>query len=284
MSRLASIISITAILATPASAEWRDQEIDGSSSRAFERSVVLLLNELPRRRREEFEIALASIWIGNTVDVGDSDVNEFAELDEARLLKEYAEDLLTEIKRGDVLAAIEKREEPGSDYTSVEYVEQLDGLRFEGVVDLAARFGNSPDLSEIKREVWCRDPRGLIGSARARRTRCDDAAIQCPNGNCVSTYAARALDAALEALKAEQYADARAVIEALDFNRLTPYEQSRVEQRFAQIASEEQDYARMREHLYKAIYAGGLSVEEELAFRRAISRLDAQLSAVPLPE
>lgn len=284
MSRLAAMVTITAVLTAPASAGWRDEAIDGSSAIAFEQSVVRLLNELPSRRREEFEMALAVIWIANTVDVGDSDPSEDADLDEVRLLMEFAEELLTEIQRGDVLSAIERREAPGSGYTTVEYFEQLDGLPYDAVVNLAERFGNEPDLRNFKREAWCREERQFIGAARARWSQCDKAAIHCTSGNCVSMYAARALDAALEALKAERYADARAEIEQLDFDRLTPHEQSMAEQRLAQILYEEQDYVRMREHLRNAIYAGGLSEEQESALRSTISRLDDYLSGSPGPE
>lgn len=284
MSRLAAIITISAILATPASAGWRDQEIDGSSAIAFEQSVVQLLNELPRRRREEFEMALGLIWIGNTFDVGDSDPYGDADLDEVRLLAKFAEDLLTEIQRGDVLSAIERREMQGSGYTSVEYFEQLDGLQFDDVVNLAERFGNEADLRTLRREVWCREARGFLGATRARWSQCDKAAIHCTSGNCVSMYAAKALDASLAALKSERFADARTEIERLDFDRLTPHEQSKAEQRLAQISYEERDYARMREHLRNAIYSGGLSEAQELAFRRTISRIDADLSAGQGPE
>jgi hypothetical protein len=45
----------------------RGQRIDGTSLASFETSVVALQNDLSPRRREEFEVALAVIWIRNTL-------------------------------------------------------------------------------------------------------------------------------------------------------------------------------------------------------------------------
>jgi hypothetical protein len=260
------------------SAGWRDLEIDGSGARAFEQSVALLLNEIPRRRREEFEMALARIWLGNTTNVSDADHDGDADPDDVRLLNDVAVSLLAEIKRGEVLSAIEKREEKGGDYTAVEYLKQLDGLQFDGVVNLAGRFGGEADLSPIKREVWCRQPNVSLGSSRAKHRRCDEADLRCPSGNCIREVTLRTFDAATKYLDAEEYAEARSVIEQLDFDKLTPYEHSRAEQLLAKISYSERNYVETREHLQNAIYAGGLSAQQESGFRSQIDILDSQLS------
>jgi hypothetical protein len=224
MSKLASIIGVAAIVATPASAGWRDQSIEGSSAEAFERSVALLLNELPRRRREDFEIALAFIWLSNTADVsGDLDLDGDADSRDVRLLKDAVDELLAAISRRDVVAAIEDWEDTGRDYSSLQYFNQLDGLQFDDVVNLAGRHGNEPSL-------------------------------------------------------------ARTAIERLDFTELSPYECSRGQHILAQISYRKQDYSRTREHLQKAIDAGGLGPQEASEFQRQIDRLADQLAAIPPPE
>ena len=55
MPKLALVMSVP-ILAGWASSGWCAQQIDGSIRPNFERSVALLQNQLPPRRREEFEM------------------------------------------------------------------------------------------------------------------------------------------------------------------------------------------------------------------------------------
>lgn len=283
MPKLAALISVTLLLATPASAGWRDQRIDGTDVHAFERSVVLLLNELPRRRREDFEIALAVVWLSNTADAGDLDHDGDADLDDVRLLREEAADLLAEIKRGDLVSAIEEREQKGSHYTSVEYLEQLDGLQFDDVLNLAGQPSSEPSLAALKREIWCKRSAASLGSSRAKDSWCGGAGAPCPRGDCTRRTTLRALNAANDALKAQRYAEARAAIERLDFDRLNQYERSGAENILAQISYGERDYVRTREHLQNAIDAGGLTLQEAAEIQRQITLLDSQSSASPQP-
>lgn len=65
MPKMALILSAS-ILAGCAATGWRAQQIDGRSLSDFERSVAMLQNELPSRRRQLFEPSLAILWIRNT--------------------------------------------------------------------------------------------------------------------------------------------------------------------------------------------------------------------------
>jgi len=125
------------------SGDWSDRRIDGSSEAGFELSVAALQNSLPLRRREEFDIALAVIWMSHHLGSpgldldGDGDVDR----DDSRLLVDRTMDLLTDIQRGDLLSSIEKRTTTnnGGGYTTTDYLQQLDGLTPEQVFDLAGR-------------------------------------------------------------------------------------------------------------------------------------------------
>lgn len=70
------------------------------------------------------------------------------------------------------------------------------------------------------------------------------------------------LNEAIEFLNAEKFADAKAVLQKLNPERLSPYELSRVEQMFASISNAENDYEGARKHLEAAVRSGGLNDEE----------------------
>ena len=132
MSKSALIVAL-ALLAGCSSMGWRAHTIDGSSEATFERSVCLLQERLPARRRAEFEVALAVIWTRNTaVGAGDVDSDGRVDLNEVRALQRLSEDALTDVKRGVLVSAAQERgENPDS------YVQQLDGLNYEDVMNLA---------------------------------------------------------------------------------------------------------------------------------------------------
>ena len=91
------------------SGDWRDRRVDGSSEARFEFSIAALQNSLPPRRREDFDIALAVIWMSESLGSigldrdGDGDVDRA----DSRLLADRTMDLLTDIQRGDLLSSIE---------------------------------------------------------------------------------------------------------------------------------------------------------------------------------
>jgi len=140
MSRLALITSV-AILASSAPTVSRAQHIDGSSRSAFEHSVASFQKQLPPRSREQFETALAVIWLTNTIaHARDLDHDGDVDLDDIRALDGLALDILQKIRRGDLVSTIEKRGGTNG-YTAQDYFEQLDGLGYEDVLSLAARPG-----------------------------------------------------------------------------------------------------------------------------------------------
>lgn len=72
----------------------------------------------------------------------------------------------------------------------------------------------------------------------------------------------KALNLAIEALGMEKYAEAEAAIAGLKMDKLSPYEQSKVEQIRFNISYAQEKYAEARGHLQKAIDAGGLNEQE----------------------
>jgi len=50
------------------------RRIDGASAATFERSVAMLQNDLPARQRDDFDVALAVVWMRAAgLDAGDVD-------------------------------------------------------------------------------------------------------------------------------------------------------------------------------------------------------------------
>lgn len=81
------------------------------------------------------------------------------------------------------------------------------------------------------------------------------------------------LTEAIEALNAEQYGVASAALAKLKLDGLSPYERSRVEQILATIDHSQDKYASARDHLNKAIAAGGLNEEEVSQTKYQIAQL-----------
>lgn len=167
MSRLALIMALS-LLAGCSSTGWRAHEIDGSSEATFERSVGLLQESLPARRRAEFEVALAVIWTRNiTVGAGDLDADGRVDVDEVRALQRLSEDALTDVRRGVLVSAAHERgDNPGS------YVQQLHGLSYDDVLNLADPTNGMVFIAEVRqreklsrcrgwrrsRDVYVREP------------------------------------------------------------------------------------------------------------------------------
>jgi hypothetical protein len=97
MSKLTLVVVTVAIAGCASTGTWRDLRIDGSSQASIESSVFLIQQELPAYRRERFDMVLSDLWITATLDA----------------------------------------ETEGTEYTEADYFAQLDGLRYEDVLDLA---------------------------------------------------------------------------------------------------------------------------------------------------
>jgi hypothetical protein len=109
----------------------------------------------------------------------------------------------------------------------------------------------------------------------------------------VSTATLKPFTDAIEALGEKRFDRAKAAVEKLDFDTLSPYERSKVEQILFNVAYEQGDMAAARQHLLQAIDAGGLDETELEDIRRQIARIDgvpstetraARRLATPFPQ
>ena len=89
----------------------------------------------------------------------------------------------------------------------------------------------------------------------------------------IDVATAKAINAAIEALNAKRYAEAEAVIAALKIDKLSPNERSRVEWVLFSIANDQEKFGEAREHLDRAIRAGGLNEQEIALFKYQIAQL-----------
>lgn len=78
----------------------------------------------------------------------------------------------------------------------------------------------------------------------------------------LDTQTAKVLSEAIELLGMENYAGAGQKIGTLNLEKLSPYERSKTEQILFQIAYSQEKYPEARDHLKKAIDAGGLNEQE----------------------
>lgn len=254
---------------------WRDLRIDGTSLSALETSVAALQNALPARRREAFEIALATIWTGNAVDSDDFDRDGDVDLDDGFLLKEDTAALLIDIQRGNLYAAIDERTHEDDAYGATDYLEQLDGLGYDEVLTLAG----GPD--EIAKRVEAEASRdrasqsgGSTQSARARTKGLHpeyEPVLLAP-------ATARVLNEAIQTVMTKDFAGARAALEELELDRLTPYERSTTELILAEISVAEEKWDESREHLRSAVQAGGLTEEEVADALGRMRQIDSWLA------
>jgi hypothetical protein len=122
----------------------------------------------------------------------------------------------------------------------------------------------------------------------ARKTTVDTAALpsavadfarsQPSNTPAFTVRTGRALNEAIAAVNAKNYAGARAALGQLRLDRLSPYELGKTEQIFAAVALGERHYGEARQHLQNAVDSGGLSPEEAAEARRQIEQFDAGLA------
>ena len=176
IAKLLALASV-AMLAACANTSWRARQIDGSSAATFERSVAMMQNELPSRRRESLDVALVVIFMrAAALDAGDFDGDGDVDYFDARSASDTARNLLTEVQRGNLVSAAE---ESKGNAVAAAYFGQLDGLGYDGVVELAGDVDAGSYQGVLKRQRsqaacahrWGARPPPLGNTSRI--TRCD---------------------------------------------------------------------------------------------------------------
>jgi len=123
-------------------------------------------------------------------------------------------------------------------------------------------FGVATSLALAATAIRAQQPGGQHGSGHS--------ANAAPE---IDVATAKAINAAIEALNADKLAEAQAAIAQLRLDKLSPYERSRVEWVLFSIAYAQEKYAEAREHLERAIKAGGLNEQEISQFKYQIAQL-----------
>jgi hypothetical protein len=269
-SLVSSVVAALGVALAPAAASaeratWRALRIDGDNPRAFEVSVASLQNALPYNKRDDFEIALLTIWLNQSTQAGDLDQDGELEVGDVLGLKADTADLLAAIQRGDLVPAIEDLDQSGDDRTVASYFEQLDGLGHQGVLDLAGRPGDSSEVGRAvkaaKAQVLCRPEQlGQNPDATVRQKWCD-AYFRSPTAPRQPNVRAQvalsiALSRAIEALAAGDTASAEEAVRRLKLSGLTSFERGMVEAMKFDIAYRQKLFPKAREHLQAAVDAG----------------------------
>ncbi len=81
------------------------------------------------------------------------------------------------------------------------------------------------------------------------------------------------LNEAIEALNAQKYDEAKALLSKMNMEKLSPYEQSRVYQILASVAGAQNDYDGVRKNMQAAIASGGMNDEEQQEARYQIAQM-----------
>jgi hypothetical protein len=89
----------------------------------------------------------------------------------------------------------------------------------------------------------------------------------------------RTLNKARRAINAEDYTDARALVDQLELDQLTPYERAMTEGVLFRLADAEHRYDEARQHVVRAIESCGLTNEGIANAYDTINRIDARLAA-----
>jgi hypothetical protein len=292
------VIVALGVAPAPASAQldtWRTLRIDGGSPRAFEVSVTSLQNALPNSKREDFEIALLTIWLSRSTQAGDLDQDGELEINDVLGLKADTGDLLAAIQRGDLVAAIEDLDQSADDRLVASYFEQLDGLGHDAILDLAGRPGESSEVDRAvkaaKAQVLCRPehlPQNGAGFT-VRRKWCDAyfRSRMAPQQPTVQTQKAQmlllvALSKATEALNAGDTAAAEEAVRDLKLSGLTSFERGMIAAMRFNIAYRQQLFPKAREHLQAAVDAGVVAPEVAEQELDALSRFE-RAAARPRP-
>jgi len=155
--------------------------INGSSAATFERSVAMLQNDLPPRKRADFDNALALTWMrASGLDAGDVDGDGDTDYFDARAMADNVGELLAVIQRGDLVSAVEKSK---GEAFAAGYFKQLDGLGYDEVVALAGDLDLGPYAAQLNRQSYCAQQQARTGGvvpnsfrgleSRITSSRCD---------------------------------------------------------------------------------------------------------------
>ncbi len=112
---------------------------------------------------------------------------------------------------------------------------------------------------------------GTSAQVHAQRAQGNDKKEQ--SSGSIGQYTAKVLQEAIQALNMNDYKGAKAKLDSLKLDRLSPYELSRVEEIYAQISNGQGDTEGTRQHLQKALDAGGLNMQEAQQIRYNIASL-----------
>src|SRR4029079_12705782 len=102
----------------------------------------------------------------------------------------------------------------------------------------------------------------VAGSSFAQQSRASSDKKKEDSAPTIDAATGKALNAAIEFLNMEKYAEASAAIGELKMDKLSPYERSKVEQIMFNISYSQEKYDEARGHLQKAIDSGGLNAQE----------------------
>jgi hypothetical protein len=265
-------IAVAPMAAVAQADGWRELRIDGSSPEKFQASVAALQNALPAGRRKEFEVALATIWLGNTIDPNRFKDGQFAPADLGELRADSA-DLLADVARGDLVSAIEELDESTDKSAVAHYVEQLDGLGYDGALDTAGRLDKQevgPAMRAYKAQILCRDQQTMP----IRQKWCasffnSNAATPVPRVPVGMT-----LGAALEAVNAGDIAAAESELERLNLNQLSTFDRGMAEALLFHISYRQRAFPKARVHLQAAVEAGVMSEADRQAILGLIQRAE----------
>jgi tetratricopeptide (TPR) repeat protein len=89
--------------------------------------------------------------------------------------------------------------------------------------------------------------------------------------------AIEALNVAIGQFNAGRYAEARATVDELDLDSLSPFERSHAERVLYTIAYAQENFEEAREHAQESIDAGGLSPADTFRARLALADIDVML-------
>jgi hypothetical protein len=270
-----SLVSSVVVALAPASTfaqqdNWRALRIEGGSPRAFEVSVASLQNALPTNKRDDFELALLTIWLSHSTQAGDLDQDGELEVGDVLLLKADTDYLLAAIQRGDLVAAIEDLDQSDDDRMVASYFEQLDGFGHDAVLDLAGRPGESSEVGRAvraaKAQVLCRPEQLARNSDFTVQQKWCDAYFRSPTAPRQPNIRAQvalsiALSTAIEALNAGDTASAEEAVRRLKLSGLTSFERGMVEAMRFNIAYRQGLFPKAREHLQAAVDAEAVSPE-----------------------